>query len=564
MNVSGAHRAGGPRGGRARRVRQALVIAGAALAVVAGTSVYAVSESGGCGASPVTLDVAVAPELVPAVTRAGDAFNGRERRVGGRCVRVAVRAAGPAGVAALLSGRIPPDAGVRRPDVWVPDSSLWLRTLDDPPETVGGPVARSPVVAAVPRRRADDVAAPTWDGLLQASMPGSGDARSIRLTVADPARTGAGLTALLLVHARLHKAEASFATFARAAQENMAQDVRGVFEFLAGGGESVLPVLLAPEQSVRAYNRTGPKEPAEAVYPREGTLSLDYPFVLVDPERDEAARLFEGALRTAEARDALQELGFRDTAGAPPPDFRSAAGVRAQQPAELAAPTPAEVREVAQAWARLALGSRMLSVIDVSGSMAAKVPGTDLTRLQAIAQASQQGLTLQPDGTELGQWIFSTRMDGRRDWRETVPIGPLGERIGSATRRQRVLGTLTSLRPKPDGDTGLYDTLLAAVEFMRRTHKPEMINTVLVFTDGRNDDPDGPALDETIDRLRAGSDPRRPVQIIVIGFGPEVDTGELKRLADATRGSVYTADRPSDILRIFGEATARRLCAPDC
>ncbi|QFG20026.1 VWA domain-containing protein [Actinomadura sp. WMMB 499] len=219
---------------------------------------------------------------------------------------------------------------------------------------------------------------------------------------------------------------------------------------------------------------------------------------------------------------------------------------------------------VSQAWARLALGSRMLSVLDVSGSMAARVPGTDLTRMQAIAQASQQGLTLQPDSTELGQWIFSTRMDGKRDWRETVPIGPLGERIGSATRRQRVLSTLTSLRPKPDGDTGLYATLVAAVDFMRRTHKPEMINTVLVFTDGRNDDPDGPSLADTIDTLKAGDDPQRAVQIIVIGFGPDVDTGELKQLADATRGSVYTADEPADIMRIFGEATARRLCAPDC
>ncbi|GGV21670.1 hypothetical protein GCM10010182_49940 [Actinomadura cremea] len=534
---------------------------GAALALVAGTSVYAMSASGGCDGGAVTLDVAVAPELAAAVTRAGEDFNARERRVGGQCVRVSVRAAGPAGVAALLAGRIPAGAGVREPDVWVPDSSLWLRTLGEPPATVGGPLARSPLVAAVPRRRAAGVEAPTWDGLLQASMPGSGGSRPVRLTVADPARTGAGLTALLLVHARLHQAQASFAAFARAAQENMAQDVRGVFAYLEEAGESVLPVLLTSEQSVWAYNRTDPEEPATAVYPPEGTLSLDYPFALVNAERGDAARLFEAALRSAGTLDAP---GFRATDGTPPTDLRTAEGVRAQRPAELAAPTSGEVRRVAQAWARLALGSRMLSVIDVSGSMAAKVPGTGLTRLQAIAQASQQGLALQPDGTELGQWVFSTRMDGDRAWRETVPIGPLGQRIGSTTRRQRVLGTLTSLRPKPDGDTGLYATLLAAVDFMRRTHKPEMINTVLVFTDGRNDDPDGPSLSGAIDRLRAGDDPRRSVQIIVIGFGPDVDTGELKRLADATRGSVYTADEPADILRIFGEATARRLCAPDC
>jgi hypothetical protein len=64
--------------------------------------------------------------------------------------------------------------------------------------------------------------------------------------------------------------------------------------------------------------------------------------------------------------------------------------------------------------------------------------------------------------------------------------------------------------------------------------------------------------------LRKDRDPARPVQIIVIGFGPDVDTTELRKIANATGGSVYTAHAPQDILRIFGQATARRLCAPTC
>ncbi|MGP4028491.1 substrate-binding and VWA domain-containing protein [Actinomadura sp. 3N407] len=557
--MSGAHRGNGGR--PRRRVRRAAAVTGVALAAVLGTSVYALSEAQGCSGPVLGLDVAVAPEIAGAVSAVGADFNRREHRAGGGCVRVTVRASGPAGVQALLAGRIPRDAGVRRPDVWVPDSSLWLRMLDRPPVAVGGALARSPLVAALPRAEAGRVSG-SWEDLLGAAVPGSEGSRSFRLTPADPARTGAGMMSLLIAHELYRKSDGSFATFARSVRGAAAPDVRGQFDAFGKGADGRVPILLTPEQAVWAHNHGEPPIPAEAVYPRDGTLHLDFPLTLIDD--GPAGRLFARTLRTDRAREIFRSHGFRDPDGEPPAVFAEADGVEAWQPPNLPGPDTAEVRRVAQAWARLALSSRMLSVIDVSGSMALPVPGARLTRLQAIAQASQRGLALQPDDTELGQWVFSTRMDGDRDWRETVPMGPLGRRIGSATRRQRILSTLSSLRPKPDGDTGLYDTLLAAVRYMRETHKPEMINTVLVFTDGRNEDPDGPALAATLTALRKGRDPARPVQIIVIGFGPDVDTGELGKIAEATGGSVYTAQRPQDILRIFGQATARRLCAPDC
>ncbi|MEU8799965.1 substrate-binding and VWA domain-containing protein [Spirillospora sp. NPDC048819] len=556
--MSGAHRGKGRRTrGRARRVA---AVTGVALAAVLGSSVYALSEVRGCSGPVLGLDVAVAPEIAGAVSAVGADFNRREHGAGGKCVRVAVRASAPAGVQALLAGRIPRDAGVRRPDVWVPDSSLWLRMLDRPPVVVGA-LARSPLVAALPRVEAGRVSG-SWEDLLGAAVPGSEGSRSFRLTPADPARTGAGMMSLLIVHDLYRRSEGSFAAFARSVRESAAPDVRGQFAAFERGGDGRVPILLTPEQAVWAHNQGAAPVPAEAVYPRGGTLSLDFPLTLID--EGPAARLFARALRTGRAREIFRAHGFRDPDGRPPAAFTAAGGVKRWQPPDLPFPDAAEVRRVAQAWARLALSSRMLSVIDVSGSMALPVPGTRLTRLQAIAQASQRGLALQPDDTELGQWVFSTRMDGDRDWRETVPMGPLGRRVGSATRRQRILSTLSSLRPKPDGDTGLYDTLLAAVRYMRETHKPEMINTVLVFTDGRNEDPDGPTLAATLTALRQGRDPARPVQIIVIGFGPDVDADELDKIAEATGGSVYTANRPQDILRIFGQATARRLCAPDC
>lgn len=98
------------------------------------------------------------------------------------------------------------------------------------------------------------------------------------------------------------------------------------------------------------------------------------------------------------------------------------------------------------------LPTRLLVLFDVSGSMAEEVaPGLD--RLQATAHVGQTGLQLLADDSELGVWEFSTRLRGSRDWAERVPIAPLGNRVGSVTQRQRILGAL-KVRRKPADPAG--------------------------------------------------------------------------------------------------------------
>jgi len=74
-----------------------------------------------------------------------------------------------------------------------------------------------------------------------------------------------------------------------------------------------------------------------------------------------------------------------------------------------------------------------------------------------------------------------------------------------------------------EGDTGLYDTTLAAVKRMRSTYDPTMINSVLVITDGANDNPSGITLDSLLAQLKAGNDPSKPVPVIMVGLGPDTD-----------------------------------------
>ncbi|WP_395103618.1 substrate-binding domain-containing protein [Actinomadura sp. SCN-SB] len=566
---------------RIARPRRGIMVgplAGAvALVVLLGVSLYAfVVADGACaGAGTITLDVAVAPGIEPAMKNAADrlATSGQAR-----CTRATVRTADPAEVAALLAGTVPGRAE-RRPDVWIPDSSLWVAmagTKDRNVLPTRTSVARSPVVVALPRSLATTLRSrgnPSWNDLLRAAGATTGGAApgnavippgAARLLVPDPARNAAGMHALVLTDALLAgdpNQNAIFAGVARTVRESTVPTVRAEFARFRPMRTGRRPIALASERDVWAFNRTRPAEPAVAVHPREGTLSLDHPYTItaIDPARRNAARLLERAMGARATRDELRALGYRAPDGTAPATFTAASGVNPARTRELPAPRPARVRHVMQSWSRLALGIRLLTLLDISGTMAEPIaPGT--TRLQATARTAQTGLSMMSDDTELGVWAFSTRLRGNRDWIQLVPVGPLGERIGSATRRQKVLSSLGAIRPKVTGDTGLFETLTAAYREMTLSYKPEFINTVLLFTDGKgNDDPGGPTPARTLSRLRAITDPGRPVQIIMVGVGRGVDTRELRRIAGVVPGAVYVAESPDRIIEIFLAALSRRI-----
>jgi hypothetical protein len=123
---------------------------------------------------------------------------------------------------------------------------------------------------------------------------------------------------------------------------------------------------------------------------------------------------------------------------------------------------------------------------------------------------------------------------------------------------------LGRVRPKPDGNTGLYDSVLAAFRSMKRTFKPGYYNSVLVFTDGKNDKANSISLNTLLRTLKKENDPATPVMVIFIGFGPDVDMAAMQKIAAETDGAAYQAMKPQEIQRIFLETVARRICAPEC
>ncbi|WP_242904646.1 substrate-binding domain-containing protein [Actinomadura terrae] len=576
---------------RRKRSLAALIgpMAGAiGLALLLGVGVYAFAESGSdCGGDALSLSVAAAPDIAPVVTKAAERFNDGKEKVGDRCVRANVRSVEPASVATLLSGQGVANASNQRPDVWIPDSSLWPSLAQGqsgetkqkntivPTKTS---VATSPIVVGLPQTLAEQLkrsgvtATPSWDNLLKAAGGVAGGAvtknqmipaGSVRLLVPDPTRNAAGMGSLMITSALLANdpnKESIFTGIVRTVRESIVPDVEEQFTHFRKDRTGKQPISLSSEQALWKYDRGGPAEPAVALYPLEGTLSMDYPFTITaeDDDQSKAARLLEEAMSTEATKNDVRDAGFRSPDGKAPPTFGEKTGVSPARPRQLPMPQAAEVTQVMQAWSKLSLGLRILTLVDVSGSMAEEVaPHTN--RLQAIAQVSQGGLSMMSNDTELGQWLFSTNMRGGLPYRETVPVGPLGERVGSNTRRGLVLSWLNQMKPKPDGDTGLYRTMLAAYKAMNRSYKPEFGNSILLMTDGKNDDPGGPSLKEALAELRAMQDPNKPIQVNMIGFGKGVDRAELEQIASATGGNVQIAMTPQEISKIFLKMLSRRI-----
>src|SRR3954471_8444477 len=114
---------------RARRRRRIAVIAVLAVAGVFGGGAVVVAADDGraetCAPTHV-LRVAVAPELAPVVDDAAAGVFPVEEESGDTCVHVDVVAADPADVARAITAHPPV-----RPDVWIPDASLWLDRLQE-------------------------------------------------------------------------------------------------------------------------------------------------------------------------------------------------------------------------------------------------------------------------------------------------------------------------------------------------------------------------------------------------------------------------------------------------
>ncbi|MEE2052705.1 substrate-binding and VWA domain-containing protein [Nocardiopsis tropica] len=568
---------------RARRRRGrggAFVALAAALVIVLGLTaagVYMFGESDGCGGSDIALDVAVSPELAPAVDQVASDFNAGENRVDGRCVRAEVRQVDSANVAYQITGS-GATMGDTESDVWIPDSSMWPRLVqsqagDAVITETGTSVARSPLVLAELAEFADGEAALAWADVIPTSAPGEASGRSVR--VVDPARSSTGLSTLSLLQSALERSSPDADTFnahmtaaLQALHQGASSDEDAAFLALSGGQADSPPAMVMSEQAVWRYNAAHEEASARANYLEGGTYYLDYPYVVRSEDSDitRAAEVFREAVRSDEALPHLLAQGFRGPDDQMDPAVLTEdVGFTEDAPEELPVPSDGAVTDLTRSWNQLKMDSRVLAIVDVSGSMLAEVPGTGMTRMQVTGAAATEGLQMFTPTSELGLWEFSTDVNNNLHYQELAPVRELqATEDGGTEHRDAIAGALAGLRPRPQGDTALYETYLAAYQEMSRTYRPDRTNVILMLTDGDNDNPGGMELDELMTQIDGMASPSRPIPIITIAFGPDVQNLEpLQEIAAATGGAAYMTEDPTEIGDIFLQAFSLRLTEDD-
>ncbi|GAA0578877.1 substrate-binding and VWA domain-containing protein [Paractinoplanes ferrugineus] len=562
VNRAGTDQDGSVPGRHRQLQRTGLVATAAALsvAVLAGGAWAGYQELSGADCPATSrLRIAAAAEIAPAVSATAAAWSNQE----GTCVAVTVLATDPAGTAAAIGGRHGVNlggVGAGKPDpdvdVWIPDSSTWLvRIASEAPgfqPTDLGSIARSPLVLAAPEPAAKALGWPARTPRMKDLVRRIATDRALRAGIVDPARDAAGLAGLLAL--------------AGAAGTDAALKV-GVMRALAANSSSIRTDLeqkfgttvgLAPmsEADVLAYNAGGPPTRLAALYPDPASVVLDYPFAVmpgVDPQKAGAAVELRAALRRTEFTDELAKAGVRGAAGEPGAGFAAPPGAPAAV-ASLVPKDPAAIAQLLGSWTAITQPGRMLAVFDVSESMKAKVPTAGgLTRAQLTQGVARQGLALLDDRWSVGNWTFSTDMVGNRPWVENLPISPC------ATERPAMLAAIDRIVPRAGGDTGLFDTALAAYERVQQGWQPGVSNSVVIYTDGRNDNPGGLTIEQLVAKMTKARDPGRPVRMIIIGMGTAIDRNELESIARAAgSGGVFIATDPAKIGEIFLEAIASR------
>ncbi|SNS63994.1 hypothetical protein SAMN06893096_10619 [Geodermatophilus pulveris] len=538
-------------GRRPAQLTPQVLIALAVAAVVllaGGLTVWAVDAGGGECESTAVVRVAVAPELAPVAERVlADAEGLRPAD----CAAAEVTAQQPVQTVGDLGAL---DAA-SLPHVWVPDSSLWTARAEGADLQTVGSVASSPVVLATSAAAVDELdwtdGAPGWAEAM-ASPQGS--------ILPDPAASAEAVAALGAVRTALGGDEDADNAVVQAVLAAERGPSLSPAEALAAGsaGDADAPLVPVSEQEVWAANAGSEDPQLVAVYPADGSPVLDHPLVRVGAASAVDAAAVDAvvrALTSDAARSAVVEAGFRDTGGAAPAGAE-AAGVAEQAPETLQL-DPAEVQALLAQLAELAAPSRILTVFDVSTSMEA--PAGDGTRATLARDAARSTLTLVPEEFALGLWFFAAELDGERDWTEVVPTRQLAAEVEGSVQRDLLDEQLAAIpeRLRPGG-TGLYDTTLDAVRAARADFDPTSVNSVLLVTDGANEDGDGIGLDELLDTLRDEADPDRPVKVIGVALGPDADLAVLEQVAEVTGGAAYSAVDPADLQTVLFDALRQR------
>ncbi|MFC4372756.1 substrate-binding domain-containing protein [Nocardia halotolerans] len=514
----------------------------------ASTDVAAAAE---CVEGPATLEVTVDPAVAAPVRAAAEHYNAGKPRVRDHCARVEVTARPSAALVAALAepGTWDPALGPQ-PGLWIADSSRSIDLVRVPGLIEGTPasIATSPIVLGVPDalRQAleqhqiawadlprlqqgtlDEVGLSGWGGLRMA-LPG-GDATTAAATAIGSAVSGTEpLTEQAAASGQVVAAVSGLAAGASTPADLMT----ALSAISTDPANDDIHAVAATEQQLGAGG--------VSVFRPAGAAPLaDYPAALlsgpwVDKTQNLIASRFIDFLRAPEQAAALAEDGFGPAIGSAP-----------------ANPDRAALQQVLATLADPVLGVNATVLLDVSSSMGTAEGST--TRLATAGAAIASTLQVMPPDFGLGLWTFGKDLAGGDPYRVNVETGLLTQ-----TQRTAVGTTVTSLEPSRVSADQAYPSLLAAYRAAVAGHSPGRTNSILLITDGPDDDSPLSGTD-LVDQITAATQSDQPVRIDIIVIGGE-GTQTLQTLAQQTGGTYTRMPTTNDLS--FGTAVVEALTTP--
>lgn len=551
-----------------------------------------------CGGT-VRLRMAASQDKVGLLQRAADDFS-KGRELAGKCVEVKVTSKNSGTTMLALARGWDEKSDGRRPDVWAPASATWpnllrqrLATTDRPsplPEGDFQPIMTSPLTIAMPKPMAQALGWPKqaigWVDLAKLATDPKGWAAkghpewgAFRLGKTNPNLSTSGLNATVAAYfaATGTTGDLTEADIVDPKNRKFVADIEKAIvhygpitlTFLAnlqraddrGEALSYISAVTVEEHSVWGYNHGNPsldpaqlgrhakpKIPLVAIYPKEGTIFSDHPYVPLngmDADKKKVSDEFLKYLHGDKAQKLFQSIGWRDPQGRPGDQATLENGLLKNEPqTKLTLPSTGVIDKLLATWAELRKPANVLLVLDRSGSMTEQVSGTGKSKGALAKQAAADSLTEFRSQDRVGLWMFSSKLQGERDWQELVPIGQMDTNRRNALR-SRVLGLTLG------GGTGLYNTTAEAYEKLSTTPESGSINAVVVLTDGKNERPGGMDLETLIGKLAARRE--QPVRVFTIGYGKDADQKVLQKIAEAADGASYDSSDPHTIRDIFTE-----------
>lgn len=443
------------------------------------------------------------------------------------------------------------------PDVWIPDSPIWVddvsSKLGNGWVTQGGTIATSPVVFAVPKSLQSNPKydmKTDWRTIFASGLPITLSDALASSTTISAAATAEQLTTDSLQRSGFFK---SLITLSRTSQtQRSLQDN-------ATKGAAVARMYPSTEQQVLAFNRAHPSQPLRTFTPKQGAPQLSYQWVVpvkADAPDNKALTALYQRMTSPPVKRQLVAAGFRVSGSAPPSPSALPSYAKL-----IPQPSRAESVLAVKDYNDLAKDARMLVLLDVSGSMSAPIDQGQ-SRIELLEKFSIGAVDTLPSTTKIGVWAFSTNLVGTQPWRdESGGIQSIAHTpAGNAYKAKLVAAvkTLPGLVVR-NGDTALYDSAWAAYQRVSVGFDSRYVNSVVILTDGANDNPAGGLrLQQLLTKLRNAYNPDKPVKIVAIGIGNQIDKSALDSMASATNGLSYQALTAKDVTNVFLDAFLKR------